>query len=153
MDNKKQQQNPGAQQGNIDNERDSGNKSDLGSTSSDLEKSRLETVSSNEDTPADSSGIDINTPGGMADNRSGIGPDDNDIVDAGYTRTAAFDMGNEPRGNKPDDTSRMSDKGDMGKQGSMKDSFRDEEGYRTMDTDENTNDGLKKGDNKTMGNP
>lgn len=88
MDTNKQDQNPGAQQGNVDNERDSS----------------------------------------AAANK----PAETEKTNVGY----------------------MSDKGDMGKEGSMKDSFKDKQGYRTMDEDDNEEDSLKKGDEgDTIGNP
>lgn len=40
----------------------------------------------------------------------------------------------------------MSDKGDMGKQGSMQDKYRDDEGYFTMDDDEGKEDTRQPGD-------
>ena len=88
MDTNKHDQTPGAQQGNIDNERDS-------------------TADANK-------------------------PAETEKTNAGF----------------------LSDKGDMGKEGSMKESFKDKQGYRTMDEDENEEDSLKKGDDEsTMGNP
>jgi hypothetical protein len=50
-------------------------------------------------------------------------------------------------------TEHMSDKGDLGRQGSMREALESNEGYRSMDEDDNVNDSLKKGDNDTVGNP
>lgn len=105
------EQNQGAQQGNIDQNRDLGNKSQQGATSTNREKSRLQQVENNDldgieegsggthTTETEERGIysTDNNRSGMDDNRSGQGVSNNSMVDSGYTRTAAFDEGGEPR--------------------------------------------------------
>ena len=71
-------------------------------------------------------------------------------ADSDDTRTSAT---NEPRKQEQPGTAPMTDKGDKGRQGSMREAFESEEGFRTMDEDENKNDPMKKGDNSTQGNP
>lgn len=112
----KDQQNQGAQQGNINQDRDTGKenkgagqRSDYGSTSTDPEKARLQTTKGKELADDDDSRR-YSSSTDMADNRSGQGVADNSDVDAGYTRTAAFDgegtnMPNEDN-RKQGDTSR-----------------------------------------------
>jgi hypothetical protein len=104
-------QNQGAQQGNIDKERDLGNESQQGATSTNPDKSRLQQVEHSDlDNTEEGSGSmrstetkigtysTDNNRSGMEDNRSGQSVPDNNGVDSGYTRTAAFDEGGEPRG-------------------------------------------------------
>ena len=114
---KKYEENQGAQQGNADEKKDLGNKSQSGATSIDSEKARLQTVENNDldDIPEGSGGTrstetdergvySTDLKRGMEDNRSGQGVSDSSDIDSGYTRTAAFDQGNEPRG--PESTER-----------------------------------------------
>ncbi|RYD57141.1 MAG: hypothetical protein EOP56_10090 [Sphingobacteriales bacterium] len=109
--NNENEQTKGAQQGNIDQDRDLGNKSQRGTTSTNSEKSRLQQVENNDfDGVAEGSGgtrtteteergtySTENNRNGMDDNRSGQSVSDSSFVDSGYTRTAAFDEGGEPR--------------------------------------------------------
>ena len=97
----KDQQNQGAQQGNINEDRDmgkeqqgSGQKSDYSSTSTDPEKSRLQTVKGNELADEDNMNRYSSGAGDMAENKTGQGIADNSDVDSGFTRTAAFDKEN-----------------------------------------------------------
>jgi hypothetical protein len=137
-ENNRFEQNKGAQQGNTAKPEDLGNRSNAGSTSTDPQKSRLQNVGSNEANMED----DIR-PADARDMR-----DEN--MKIGLTSKADSD---DTRKQEQPGTAPMTDKGDKGRQGSMREAFESEEGFRTMDEDENANDSLKKGDNSTQGNP
>jgi hypothetical protein len=116
----KDQQNQGAQQGNINQDRDMGenqskdigNKSNLGTTSTNPEKSKLQTVKGSEIADEEDASRYSSSAGDMMDNRSGQGVADNSDVDSGFTRTAAFDGED---ANMPNEDARK--KGDTSREG------------------------------------
>jgi hypothetical protein len=136
-DNNRFEENKGPQQGNTSGRKDLGEQPEK-------QKGQLHNVISNENMEDDIRPADARDTRD-ADTKIGLIND----PDAG-NRTAP----GEPRtGEQP--TQPMKDKGDMGKQGSMREQLKSKEGYRSMDEDENAKDSLKKGDNsnETMGNP
>ncbi len=106
MDDKKQKKTQSASEDTSRNETSPGNRSLTGSTSTNPDKQRLQTVESNElDTNAnEGDGGRENVSGSPASEReqdSRLGSTERgfteDLVDQGSVRTAAFDEGNEPR--------------------------------------------------------
>jgi hypothetical protein len=94
-------------QSHAENEEKIGHKSFMGATSTDPEKQRLQTTEANELDTEDPMGANhtdkyrgvknTNQSTAEMDNRTGIPDNDEDEIDQGSIRTAAFDEGNDPR--------------------------------------------------------
>jgi|GEM_PF-3722870 len=104
MSSENKDQQPGEDRGTGGNAEKFGSKSQMGATSTDFDKIGMQRVDANDADELNQSdrpyGEDLGTNdkrrGAQRDNRSGTSKDD-DIIDSGGIRTAAFDEGNEPR--------------------------------------------------------